>query len=1236
MKKILSAIIFLLLLVRFNDVLAQAPAISYVSPQTYFLGTTITALSPANTGGPVSTSNSALVSTFVGNIAGGTGIAPSFDPFFGEAFDASGNLYVSDQGNNLIRKITPAGVITTLAGSGAAGAVNGPGTTASFNSPAGLAVDGPGNVYVADRGNNLIRKITPAGVVTTLAGSGASGSTDGTGAAASFNFPNGVAVDALGNVYVADSQNSLIRKITPAGVVTTLAGAGGSGNADGTGAAAKFNIPTGLTIDGSGNLYVADTFNNSIRKVTPSGVVTTIVNVLAATGSGSFLTGIALDLLGNIYVADTQNNQIKKVAPDGTLTTFAGSGLAGSTNGIDTAASFNAPTGIAVDTLGNIFVADFSNNLIRKIITLGYTIRPALPAGLVFDATTGIISGTPTVVSPATNYTVTAANLSGEGVATVNIRVLSQTNNAELANMQISPGFINPQFPGGEANGITNYSASVAFVTTAVNVTPTASDPAATITVNGITTASGSPSASIPVLVGVNTVTIIVTAEDGTTTKTYTIAVTRAAPSSNAGLSTINSTIGPFCCGTSFTALVANAVTDIVVTPNAIDPNATITVNGISIPTDFPSPNIPLSIGPNIITIVVTAQDGITTQTYTITVTRAATASVNLADLTVSNGSLTPSFTAGTTHYDVSVGNAITSITITPTAVDATASINVNGSIVASGTPSVPLFLGVGPNIFSIIVSEVGLLPRTYFVNVIRTGLSNNADLSDLTISVGPLTPVFASGITSYTSSVSNGVMTTRVTPTVSDPSATVTVNGVTVVPGLSSTNIPLAVGANTITTVVTASDQTTTKTYTITVTRVAPANANLANLTISSGTLAPAFASGTTNYTASVSNVTTSVTLTPTASDPAATVTVNGVATASGSSSAAISLVVGANTITTIVTAGDGTTTNTYTVIATRAGGTTNAGLTNLKISKGTLSPAFASGTTSYTANISNATTSITVTPYAADHTATITVNGATVASGSPSQGLPVAVGPNTITIVVTKDSTAVSYTLTVNRGPSENALLANLQLSKGTLSPAFASGTFSYTARAARTTTGITVTPTTADASATVTVNGIAVTSGTASPTIPLSAGVNNITIVVTAQNGTVSKIYSLAVTKEAGTVASLFETVSIADETGGDQPAADGIKVHQAVSPNGDGMNDVLTIDNIQNYPDNKLTLVNRNGVEIYRVSGYDNVSRVFDGRSNITGALQQPGTYFYLLEYKDKGETKQETGYFVLKY
>ena len=295
--------------------------------------------------------------------------------------------------------------------------------------------------------------------------------------------------------------------------------------------------------------------------------------------------------------------------------------------------------------------------------------------------------------------------------------------------------------------------------------------------------------------------------------------------------------------------------------------------------------------------------------------------------------------------------------------------------------------------------------------------------------------------------------------------------------------------------------------------------DANLSALTPSAGTLDPVFDSGTTSYTASVPYATASMTVTPTAADAGATITVNGNPVTSGSPSGAISLSVGANVITTEVTAEDTVTIKTYTLTVTRAAASTNADLSALTPSAGTLDPVFDSGTTSYTASVPYATASMTVTPTKADAGATITVNGNSVTSGSPSGSISLSVGANVITTEVTAEDavTIKTYTLTVTRAAaSTNADLSNLAPSAGTLAPAFASGTISYTASVPGATTGITVTPTAANAGATITVNGVSVTSGSPSGTISLSVGANVITTVVTAENAVTTKTYTLTVTR------------------------------------------------------------------------------------------------------------------------
>ena len=250
-----------------------------------------------------------------GSADGGPEVSRFFSPL-GVAVDAQGAVYVADGENHTVRKITSAGTVSTIAGTaGIKGSTDGPGTAAQFNLPHGIALAPDGTLYVADTFNHTIRKISPAGEVTTLAGSaGQKGSADGVGAAARFYHPAGLAVDAQGSLYVADNGNQTIRKITAAGNVRTVAGtAGRKGAADGTGAAASFRFPTGLAVDAIGNLYVADFLNFTIRKISPTGEVTTLAGAELhsghADGPGQVArfkgpVGIAADTQGVLYVAD--------------------------------------------------------------------------------------------------------------------------------------------------------------------------------------------------------------------------------------------------------------------------------------------------------------------------------------------------------------------------------------------------------------------------------------------------------------------------------------------------------------------------------------------------------------------------------------------------------------------------------------------------------------------------------------------------------------------------------------------------------------------------------------------------------------------------------------------------------------------------------------------------------------------------------------------------------------------
>lgn len=332
-------------------------------------------------------SNATVVSTLAGKAGesgtvDGLGAAARFNGLAGIAVDAAGTLYLADSSNHVIRKVSAAGNVTTLAGvAGTSGNTDGAVGTARFSGPGAVAVSPAGTVYVADTYNHTIRVIAPDGTTSTLAGlAGASGSGDGVGSLARFSFPSGIAYNPAGFLVVADTFNHTIRKVLLNGTVSTLAGAAGSqGSTNNTGVLAKFAYPYAVALDANGIIYVADSANHVIRRVDTSNGVTTLAGSAGVTGSadgtGSAArfyqpSSVACDSAGNVYVADTINNTVRRVTPAGVVTTIAGSaGQAGSADGVISAARFRQPLGVAVDSAGVIYVSDTRNHILRRSST---------------------------------------------------------------------------------------------------------------------------------------------------------------------------------------------------------------------------------------------------------------------------------------------------------------------------------------------------------------------------------------------------------------------------------------------------------------------------------------------------------------------------------------------------------------------------------------------------------------------------------------------------------------------------------------------------------------------------------------------------------------------------------------------------------------------------------------------------------------------------------------------------
>ncbi len=443
----------------------------------------------------------------VSEYANGTGTAARFLFPRGIAADAAGNIFVADSGNHTIRKITPAGVVTLFAGfPQVSGSTEGTGTNARFSFPLSLVVDAAGNLYVGDS-NRKVRKITPSGVVSTLAGSGSSGNVDALGAAASFGTVEGLAIGPSGDIFVADSGNHTIRKVTAAGAVTTLAGSPGlAGSADGVGAAARFNTPLGVAVDMAGAVYVADR-GHTIRKVLPDGTVSTVAGLAGATGfvngTGSAArfngpSGIEIEASGDLLVSDFSSQVVRRVTPAGVVTTFAGAGGYGHRDGPGSTAYFRYPSDLAVLPSGDVFVADGDNMSIRRITTAAVvttfagfpgdrgiqavgplsSARFFRPGGVVADSTGDVF---------VTGYSSVVTKISG-GVASLfagQTNVCGSANGTGAAASFCFPSDIARNATSGDLFVTDASGATVRKITTAGVVTTVAGSPFASGTADG-------------------------------------------------------------------------------------------------------------------------------------------------------------------------------------------------------------------------------------------------------------------------------------------------------------------------------------------------------------------------------------------------------------------------------------------------------------------------------------------------------------------------------------------------------------------------------------------------------------------------------------------------------------------------------------------------------------------------------------------------------------------------------
>jgi len=1050
-----TLLLFLMFTLMANGGYAQVPTLDYGSAQTYKQGTAITPLVPTASG----VASFGYSSTVASSIAIQ---APS-----GIAFDPKGNLFVVSGFSNPSIKELPAG--------GGAAIPYGP----VLQSPFAIAIDAKGNLYVTDLKTKSVYKIPPGG---------ASAKTLLTG----LQNPAGIAVDSAGYVYVMEAYNGNVWKLPATGGTAVLFGTYGP-------------YLGGIATDVANNVYLTNQSVNTVIKIPAGGGPATTI----ATGF-RYPRGLVADPAGNIFVFDIDSGFLTMIP-------------AGGGTGIQICSVPDANTFVTLDNYGSLYTNGAFSNYIDKINrTGGYFISPNLPAGLILDENTGIISGTPTVSSPATTYTVTAWNSSGKTSKTISIKI-TPANSSKFANLsalKLSHGVLSPAF----SPTTTSYTATVLNSVRSIQVTPTTPSAVAVVKVNGYVVANGAASAAIPLLVGANTISIVVTAPDGLTTKTYTLTVNRPG-NSNDNLLSLKRNVGVISpvftsAITNYTSLVAHGVTQITITPTATDPDATIKVNGTTVPSGTASPKIPLAVGVNTINIAVTSSDGTATKTYTLKVKRAVSDNANLSDLSASIG---PPLYFKPLNYNYSfyVPHESTSITVTPTTAVRVSTVKVNGTPVASGSASNPIALVDGPNaIFVVVTALDGVTIKTYTVTVVRVGAVNDY-LSALTTTAGALSPAFSATTANYQAAVTYANSTITVTPTASDPGATITVNGMPVASGSESGGIALSVGNNTVDIKVVASDGSSTMDYYIYVNRHSDTESNpdLSLLGVGSGTLSPAFDPDVLNYTANVADNSNSTNVYFNRTYWNQNVYVNGTAIYAGSNSAQVNLSVGTNTVSVKVYAEDGIANKTYTLTLYRPA-STDDNLSSITLYSGQTtitgpSLGFSPSITNYAVNVANADASVVVVPTASNATSTIKVNGATVQSQIASAPIALSVGSNIINIEVTaSDGVSIkTYTINVTRAPLNNiTTLSAMTISAGTLSPAFSPATTAYTVSEINTANYITLTATSTDPGASITINGFAVVSGTASYDVYLPVGTSTIKIIVKSSDGTAYQTYTL----------------------------------------------------------------------------------------------------------------------------
>ncbi|RCH55705.1 hypothetical protein DJ568_07415 [Mucilaginibacter hurinus] len=809
-----------------------------------------------------------------------------------------------------------------------------------------------------------------------------------------------------------------------------------------------------------------------------------------------------------------------------------------------------------------------------------------------------------------------------------NLRITRPRADA-LTGIGLTAGTLSPEFSAAD----TAYTVQVPADVYSIAITPKDSTSTTNFKINGVNAEANKRSAFYQLPDGKTVITII--AADGTPAKkAYTVTVNRIAVSNDATLASLSYTGGslsPAFNASKFTyaGTVDSMMNTIHVVAQPSDAGAEVKVNGIVVTSGI---DIPAVAGINKVVIVVTSSSGTVTKTYTLNVLvgdpRATLAGLEFDDFTVLKKN-----TKGPHYRNYTATVERSFVRVIATTHHSGAVLKVNGDTVISGTLSAPIPLNIGANTINTeITSENGATTNIYSIVVTRkaaTDATLSALILDPNIERKKVTGV---NYRDYIATVPYTTTSVTALATPTDTMATIDINGGRAVPGIATAPIALNVGRNTINTAVTAADGKTVSIYSIVITRLASSDATLAGLTINPD-VAKNKVKGVNyrDYTAKVAADVTSVSITAATSDAGASIKVNNVPLISGMTTAPIQLNVGANTITTAVTAADGKTVNVYNTIVTRlpSSDATLAGLViNPDVEKKKVK---GHNYRDYTAKVPYSIKMISITALVTQPDAIIKINGQTVASGSPSPSISLNSGTTTINTEVTAadGKTKNVYSIVVTRIPSANANLASVTLSPDVLISKITSTQFKATVNAS--TQSIKVKPVMEDVNATVTINGMN-RDISYSPAIAINEGDNAVSIVVTAESGTL-KTYVLTVTRP-GTVPTLRTAALPA--TGVDMPGTMvEISISKAVSANGDGINDHLVITGIEQYSENTLQVMNSKGTLIKTIKSYNNVTNIFDGHG-LNGTLQPGGTYFYMFEYKAGNELKRKTGYFILQY